>query len=599
MARTRLVLAVLCWLCLGDSALSAPTHDVTVGTATVTAPVKASISGKVVDDVNGNSAADGGEPGFGGASIHLYKQADLTTAIAHTTTNAEGIYSFANLDGGGYRVVYGQPAYTRNAGTEPIDLTLTGGDQATGKNFLLVERNKITGTVWHDVDGDGIRDGGEGNLGAGVTIHFAKAGGGSAIPDRKTDVTGAYTSPDLLPGTYDVSFTPPARSVSTAAASLHVTVGGGQQVSGNDFFSAVASTISGNVHTSGGTGVQGVMVFLDDNGNELLDAGEQSTVSLANGDYTLANVAPGTHRARCAQKPGYDAVSAQQVDVTLAENTTSGNHNFVIDPGNGVIGGVVHDDLDGSSSVTGGDGLLPGVTLGLDTTGDGVADLMTISAADGSYSFTGLTGRAYRVIFDLPEGYQNTGPPAADVTLSQNAVVTTADFYARLRPRTQASPPGAAGSDPTIELLGTRKGTVHDDLLNGTGKADKMIGLAGNDLLLGLAGNDVLDGGTGNDSLDGGAGSDIVKGGRGNDRLTGGRGNDRLAGGAGKDTLNGGSGNDRLDGGVGKDSFKAGSGNDTVNSKDGTAETVNCGAGQDKVTADKADKLKSCESKSR
>ena len=90
--------------------------------------------------------------------------------------------------------------------------------------------------------------------------------------------------------------------------------------------------------------------------------------------------------------------------------------------------------------------------------------------------------------------------------------------------------------------------------------------------------------------------NDVLTGGKGNDVLNGGAGNDKLSGGAGNDTLDGGKGNDQLNGGKGVDKLIGGAGSDKLNSKDGKKDTVDCGAGKDTVTADKADKLRGCES---
>lgn len=120
-------------------------------------------------------------------------------------------------------------------------------------------------------------------------------------------------------------------------------------------------------------------------------------------------------------------------------------------------------------------------------------------------------------------------------------------------------------------------------------------GGSGNETFKGSAGNDSLNGGGGNDTLNGGAGDDKLTGGTGNDKLFGGVGNDTLLGGAGKDALDGGPGNDKLNGGAGVDSYKGGAGNDTINAKDGKKETVDCGAGKDTATVDKADVVKGCE----
>lgn len=80
--------------------------------------------------------------------------------------------------------------------------------------------------------------------------------------------------------------------------------------------------------------------------------------------------------------------------------------------------------------------------------------------------------------------------------------------------------------------------TQHADRLVGTSHADLLRGLGGPDTILGLAGNDLLDGGTGNDTLVGGAGRDVLYGRAGNDVLSV-RDNqrDRIVCGAGRDRV--------------------------------------------------------------
>jgi Subtilase family/WD40-like Beta Propeller Repeat/RTX calcium-binding nonapeptide repeat (4 copies)/Domain of unknown function DUF11 len=94
----------------------------------------------------------------------------------------------------------------------------------------------------------------------------------------------------------------------------------------------------------------------------------------------------------------------------------------------------------------------------------------------------------------------------------------------------------------------------------GTGRANRLVGSPFADVLRGLGGNDVLFG-------FGGA--------------------DRLLGGAGDDVLDGGAGRDVLDGGPGADVLKA---------RDGAVDAVRCGAGRDRVEADRKDRVaRDCE----
>jgi Ca2+-binding RTX toxin-like protein len=253
------------------------------------------------------------------------------------------------------------------------------------------------------------------------------------------------------------------------------------------------------------------------------------------------------------------------------------------------ISGSVRDDPNGNGAIDDGEGVLPGVTVGFDTNGDGALDVTATTRDDGSYSFQNLEPRTYRITPVIPDGYENTGPGGYEIDLSPGQDATLSPFFMR-----------STGPDITVELdTDSTTPTGGDDLLTGTAKADTIFGLGGNDVLLGLGGNDLLDGGAGDDNLDGGSGKDKLKGQKGDDVLTGGDGNDVLIGGPGKDKLNGGKGNDTLIGNAGKDSLVGGPGNDTINSRDGVKELVKCGPGKDKVRADKKDRLSGCESVSR
>jgi len=92
----------------------------------------------------------------------------------------------------------------------------------------------------------------------------------------------------------------------------------------------------------------------------------------------------------------------------------------------------------------------------------------------------------------------------------------------------------------------------------------------------------------------GGNGVDTLNGSEAGDTLDGELGNDIIDGKGGDDTLLGGAGDDTLTGGPGVDRFNAAAGKDTLNSKDGVAERVDCGIGNDAVSADATDDLHQC-----
>ena len=184
--------------------------------------------------------------------------------------------------------------------------------------------------------------------------------------------------------------------------------------------------------------------------------------------------------------------------------------------------------------------------------------------------------------------------------------------HPRLPPREEEPPeeppvdPPPGDPPPAMGPCGPEiLGTAAPERLVGTARGDTIRGLEGDDLLLGLARSDCLFGGDGDDVLRGAAGSDRLRGGADNDELNGGAdedrlygdsGNDLLYGHADEDRLVGGTGADVLAGGAGWDEFRAGPGDDTIDAADGRGETVRCGAGADRVRADRYDRLAGCES---
>ncbi len=86
-----------------------------------------------------------------------------------------------------------------------------------------------------------------------------------------------------------------------------------------------------------------------------------------------------------------------------------------------------------------------------------------------------------------------------------------------------------------------------------------------------------------------------LAGGAGDDKLYGNAGNDTILGGAGDDYLSGGAGNDVITGGPGSDTILGGDGSDTIRADDGERDTIDCGAGNDRVFIDEIDIVKNCE----
>jgi Ca2+-binding RTX toxin-like protein len=130
----------------------------------------------------------------------------------------------------------------------------------------------------------------------------------------------------------------------------------------------------------------------------------------------------------------------------------------------------------------------------------------------------------------------------------------------------------------TVVVAKTIKGGPKGEVIKGTKKRDRIFGRGGDDLIKGKKGRDRLFGNAGNDTLAGGKGKDKLRSGPGKDILLGGPGNDRMVGGAGPNQLNM------------RDGVEQGSpGNDVIDARNGVADEIDCGAGNDTVYVDRAE----------
>ena len=202
-----------------------------------------------------------------------------------------------------------------------------------------------------------------------------------------------------------------------------------------------------------------------------------------------------------------------------------------------ITGGAGRDALDGGA----GDDLLH-PDAGEDPSADIVDGGPGTDTVDGDYS----------------SRFASTPPPVA-ITLAGGA---------------DDGRPGEGDDLRSVERIVLRVG----GRLTGTdGPDDLLLSQVGTDSdLTGAGGDDRLQGGDGADRLDGGTGADEIDGGFGDDTITGGPGRDRISA-------------DLAGGDCGPAWCKLPYGNDTIDVRDGEVDSVTCGAGADRVTADAGD----------
>jgi hypothetical protein len=288
----------------------------------------AEIRGVAWEDVDGDFTLDVNEPRLSGwtifADVNNNGALDFATpgtiGEPFSVTNAVGEYSLA-VRGGTYvvREVLQSgwlPSFPSAGGHSPI--TITQGQVLSNVNFgNQFSPGEIRGVVWHDENGNGIRDdvGNDGFFDEpgqfGVTVYLDLNENGALEDDEPSFVTGPggnYTFASLSADrTYVVAEQIPQgfaqTSPSYASMQRHrIVLGSGQSVVAN-FGNSAPATISGTKfidHSNDGRPdlfeprLAG-MFFVDLNRNSRLDAGEPFDATDGQGNFAIQGLPPGTY----------------------------------------------------------------------------------------------------------------------------------------------------------------------------------------------------------------------------------------------------------------------------------------------------------------
>jgi LPXTG-motif cell wall-anchored protein len=261
---------------------------------------------------------DPDEPGIAGVDVMItYYGSDGVPGggddvVFTVTTDATGSYSVPGLPAGRYDVAIdaaslpsGLTPSTDVDGGDPaaslVDLGL--GEDRDDVDFGAVGDASLGGTVWNDVDGDGVIDPGEAGVpDVTVVVTWDGPDGPVEIP-VVTDSDGVWDLPALPPGDYDVELDdttiPPGMVPTTPTdASVTLPVGGREVVDiGIAEEVSLGSTVWIDLDGDGvpdpdEPGIQGVAVYLyDDEGNLV-----QVVSTNADGEYLFTGLPPGTYR---------------------------------------------------------------------------------------------------------------------------------------------------------------------------------------------------------------------------------------------------------------------------------------------------------------
>ncbi|MEG4345616.1 SdrD B-like domain-containing protein [Microcoleus sp. A003_D6] len=177
--------------------------------------------------------------------------------------------------------------------------------------------------------------------------------------------------------------------------------------------------------TQGELPISGVTVFLDANNDGTLSTGEQQIQTNAQGRGAFTNLPVGNYVVREVGQPNFSPSTPDRVDVTL--NLQDANVTFANTP-NSNITGCKFEDYNLNGYRDGNEPAIAGVTIAIDTNGDGVLQAnepTTVTNESGIFAFTNLTPGFYSIREVTPSGYFKTTQPV-DVVLGANQTFTCA-----------------------------------------------------------------------------------------------------------------------------------------------------------------------------
>ncbi len=193
------------------------------------------------------------------------------------------------------------------------------------------------------------------------------------------------------------------------------------------------------INTSIDAPLEGWVIYIDSNNNGVLNTGERSTVTDAEGRYSLPSNGNSSFVIRQVIPSGYEVVTPSSNSYTVNPNNgTIQTRNFLNKEKAGEIRGVKFNDLNGNGTRDEGEPGIAGIRIYVDINQDGRINLLEpsgITDANGAYRILDVpAGTDLHVREAAQPGYIQTFPDPADggahtgVTVTRGQITSGLDF---------------------------------------------------------------------------------------------------------------------------------------------------------------------------
>jgi protocatechuate 3,4-dioxygenase beta subunit len=437
-------------------------------------PKPACLGNYVFNDVNQDGVQTNGEVGVSGVTVSLLNGTS-SAILATVTTDAYGFYQFCGLNPSSYKVQFSLPSnYIFSGQNAPNDSTdsdpnvftgltdayvLASGDSNMTVDAGIYQPQPITATVgdrvWFDANNNGLQDVGESGV-SGITISlFNCSNPGVPVMTTVSDAGGNYLFENVVPGSYQVSFSVPLGMLLTQQSGLVTdvinsdvnpstertacfVVNSGDNITYVDaglMIKPVATSSIGDrvwndanqdgIQDPNETGVQGVLVTLyQQDGTTVVS----TTTTDGLGNYAFNGINPGCYVIGFSNLPlgytfsmpnaGTDSSKNSDADIVSGKTNqvciTAGQNNPTIDAGiynasnTNSIGDRVWYDANQNGLQDGPEYGYPGVVVTLYDCTTNTIVATTTTNSNGNYLFDGLANGDYYVGFGFIPGYQFT-----------------------------------------------------------------------------------------------------------------------------------------------------------------------------------------------